>query len=686
MVESYDLFISYCGDDQSWVEGFLIDALKESGVSYNIEKDFILGAPWIAQVEDAIKNSKNVLLILSNAYLQQKSKEVIEILAATYGMDSRDWPVIPLYLDKMLDLPLRLKSMHGLDATNSETEEDSLSRLIKSLKAVPKSSKPPPPSPYIGARSYQESDSDFYFGRTKEIDDSEIALMEKRLLVLTGGSGSGKSSLVNAGIIPRIKNSPNFSTVGWSCVLFDLKDYEYDSTFNHADLRSELDSKATLVVIDELERVFKTENYLSTELFSSVKEVINNRRVHVILIVRDEYYSLCREQLIIDNQDYSLVRVDPLSNKALEEVITRPAEGLDVYIEPALTERLLNDFSGQYGGLHWLQKTMNSLWLKIRRKYLPLSVYQVMSISSKEYGNRVSTLLHSVLQDSAENFFNDLNEDQKSVVIRVFLRLSNLEDEINLTNRSTNIEECLSKGDDLSNVYLVIKYLTDERLITLVSSNGYKTNNIEISHAFLLRYWERCAEWSNELRKHELLRRGLSSVAKNSLLKKREIINVESFLKSAESKRVGVGDDIYLLLSNSKSNHKKNKITLFSLSALLICAFLLLLWDLASPRVVPVNISIRSGSNINKVAIDVINYLSKSGTWHEGSKKNIINAVVSPWSYSRCLIIELDDYSHENIPIYYAVYTVNRFYPLVGQCERAGLTEQPQECDCKKKL
>ena len=106
----YDLFISYADADHAWVEGYLLDALKQAGVRYHTEAAFALGAVRVQEFERAIRQSQRTLLVLSHAYLADDFNQFIEQLAQFYGLDTQTWPVIPLLLQPV-ELPFRLSML-----------------------------------------------------------------------------------------------------------------------------------------------------------------------------------------------------------------------------------------------------------------------------------------------------------------------------------------------------------------------------------------------------------------------------------------------------------------------------------------------------------------------------------------------------------------------------------------------
>jgi hypothetical protein len=112
----YDLFISYADADRAWVEGYLLDSLKQAGVRYHSEAAFALGTVRLLEFERAIQQSERTLLVLSPAYLADGFNQFIDLLAQCYGFDSATWPVIPLVLESV-KLPPRLNALVKLNAT-----------------------------------------------------------------------------------------------------------------------------------------------------------------------------------------------------------------------------------------------------------------------------------------------------------------------------------------------------------------------------------------------------------------------------------------------------------------------------------------------------------------------------------------------------------------------------------------
>jgi hypothetical protein len=273
-IKNYDLFVSYADADREWVEGYLLDALQQAGVNYCSEEEtFTLGAVRIEEFEKAVRDSERTLLILSNAYLADTENRFVNSLAQHFGFDTSTWPVIPLYLESELKVPTQLRVLVGLDATAPEKWEKVIERLCKDLDtATPKEAKIPE-CPYPGMIPFSEDDSQRFFGRSQEIKELLNRLHSSPFLTVIGPSGSGKSSLVFAGVIPALRESKLFGSGEWlvrvmrpgatplstlkTTLNSDLSDPKQAVTDL---LATQPQDEKLLLVVDQFEELFTTAN------------------------------------------------------------------------------------------------------------------------------------------------------------------------------------------------------------------------------------------------------------------------------------------------------------------------------------------------------------------------------------------------------------------------------------------
>ncbi|MGB3513968.1 MAG: TIR domain-containing protein, partial [Microcoleaceae cyanobacterium] len=300
----YDIFISYTEANKAWVKGFLLPPLDSAKIKYVERENFSLGVPELKELERFIKESKYVLLIISDAYLTDNFNEFTDILAQSYGIENKTWPVIPLFLEEV-QLPPTLKMLTSLDATDESKWQTIVERLCEQLKRpIPE---PPrkPECPYPGMKTFNEEDSKNFWGRDKEIDAMIRQLDNYPFLAVIGRSGSGKSSLVRAGLIPALKKSSRFLTGEWIVRTMrpDIKPVttlreilggsldELSATVK-SFLASQPNAQRFLLIVDQFEEVFtivKDEKIL--QYFQQVlSQLIQIKNCYVVLTIRADFY------------------------------------------------------------------------------------------------------------------------------------------------------------------------------------------------------------------------------------------------------------------------------------------------------------------------------------------------------------------------------------------------------------
>ena len=267
MNQEYDLFISYADADRPWVEGYLLDALTQAGVRYLSETAFRLGSPRIQEFQRAVQQSHRTLLVLSPAYLADSFRQFVDLLGQAYGEETQTWPVIPLVLQPV-QLPPRLAMLVQLRAVTAEEQTAAMTRLCADLKLAVPSASPKPACPYPGMKPFTEAMSDRFFGREQEIEELLGRLRLHPFLMVIGPSGSGKSSLVFAGLIPTLRRAGFFGAGEWlvrsmrpgATPLTTLKEVLGNDSITAGNitqiLSTQPNTERVLFVIDQLEEVF----------------------------------------------------------------------------------------------------------------------------------------------------------------------------------------------------------------------------------------------------------------------------------------------------------------------------------------------------------------------------------------------------------------------------------------------
>ncbi|MFE2487163.1 AAA family ATPase [Streptomyces mirabilis] len=365
--------------------------------------------------------------------------------------------------------------------------------------------------PYAGLASFQRADADCFFGRERFVSDLADRLRHGRLLALFGASGSGKSSILRAGLLPLLADAVVF-TPGWhpleECAIQLsarardtpgrlLADLSADPLNLHRAVRQFLadrpENDAELVlVIDQFEEVFTlcTDPAERTAFIAALVRAAQapNSRCRVVIAVRADFYAHCtRHPDLVEALHDAQIPVGPMSTAELRRAIVQPALRAGLTVEGALLAHLTAEAKGQPGVLPLLSHALLETWHRRRGNALTLAGFQAAGS------------IEGALAQTAEALYTQLNRHQQQLARQIFLRLTALGEGTEDTKRRLTRAE-LDETDDTA---LVLERAARARLLTL------DDNRVEIAHEALIRCWPRLTSWLTEdrdrLRTHRRL-------------------------------------------------------------------------------------------------------------------------------------------------------------------------------------
>lgn len=200
------LFISFVQDDQAWVEGFLVDALDTVGI-LTIPQPLSLPIRVEGDLfADAFPKTAQLLLVLSPNY---PLTGVLPYLRRRFGAAVEKWPV-RLLVVMATPIPADVAGLPVLDATDAAKWRAVVDKLARDLARNPIQAAPQLVCPYPGMRAFDELNSHHFYGRNAEIELLRSHLRLNPFIAVIGPSGSGKSSLVMAGLLPALRQSSTF--------------------------------------------------------------------------------------------------------------------------------------------------------------------------------------------------------------------------------------------------------------------------------------------------------------------------------------------------------------------------------------------------------------------------------------------------------------------------------------------
>jgi basic membrane lipoprotein Med (substrate-binding protein (PBP1-ABC) superfamily)/DNA-binding SARP family transcriptional activator len=368
----------------------------------------------------------------------------------------------------------------------------------------------PARNPFKGLRAFTEADATDFFGRRELVRELCAVLAGgARLVVLVGPSGSGKSSLAAAGLLPALRAGAVAGSDRWrisAMVPGADPTREWQVALASASRRSSLpgsedvsapagdapSAETALVLIDQFEELFtladedEAARFLAV-LTDTLRE--GDGRVRVLATLRGDFYDRpllhpAFAALFTTN----VVNVLPLDVAALEEAVTEPARQVGVEVEAALLAELLTDAAGQPGALPLFQYVLTELFEHRDGGAITLRRYH-------ELGG-----LHGALSRRAEHTYADLGPREQDLAEQVFLRLvSPGAGTADVRRRATAAE---LRGLDLDPVELadVLERFGRRRLLTFDRDPTTGDATVEVAHEALLDAWARLRGWIEEHR------------------------------------------------------------------------------------------------------------------------------------------------------------------------------------------
>jgi formylglycine-generating enzyme required for sulfatase activity/energy-coupling factor transporter ATP-binding protein EcfA2 len=411
-------------------------------------------------------------------------------------------------------------------------------QLVRALKAYLFRQRPflinlyPPDTdetaPFKGLEYFDTADAHLFFGRSALVQQIIQHLKEHNFLGIIGASGSGKSSLVRAGVVPHL------NAESYLCVITPTEHpLESLATALTANKESVL---ATAKLLDEMQQDGRTlDLYLKKqwagqtlgsvvlmvdqfeELFTMCQEE-NERSAFIenlltavspqtpssfkiIITLRDDFYHHCGSyprlrQALEASQKY----IGPMQPEELKEAIIQPAWQNGLEIEPGLVKLLLDDTQHEPGALPFLSHALLEIWKRRQGKVLAVSSYL-------EIGR-----VQGAVANTAESIYTQLLSPAQQPVARdIFLQLTKVSTNGPNTRRSVHINDLTKSFNNREDVQNVIQILENARLIVR------HQQMVQVTHEAVIRGWPRLHKWLEERKETILLHRQLAKDVKDWL-------------------------------------------------------------------------------------------------------------------------------------------------------------------------
>ena len=533
IVFSYDLFLSYNSANHGIVED-VARRLRAEGLKPFLDRWYLApGARWRTNLEDTLNSSKAIAVFVGPGEMGSWQQREVDV-ALDLQSRSPNLPVIPVLLPGS-EPPLGfLRQLSWVDL-RTQTLDLGTAILAKAARG-----EPPGPDlkehldvvrasicPYRGLFHFREEDAPFFFGREAVIDQLVDKVRRRPFVAVVGASGSGKSSVVRAGLVPRLRSDRN---TAWETVILVPTDQPLkalaraflpllDPTMGEVDrlaestklaehfrsgtislydiveriLEKQSGTNRVLIVVDQFEELYtltsdeEVRRRFLDELLATTSRA--ESKVNVALTLRGDFVgkALAYRPLSDRLQD-AQINLGPMTREELERAIREPAKKIELEFEAGLVRRILNDVGDEPGNLPLLEFALEELWENRRARLLLNETYDGMGE------------LKGALAKKAGDFFKSLSPGDQKVLQRVFLRIVRPSESGEDTRRRAAFTELPPEGAEL-----VLK-LADQRLLVTNQTQSGREQTVEVAHEALISNWSTLRAWVNEDREFLLWR------------------------------------------------------------------------------------------------------------------------------------------------------------------------------------
>lgn len=414
------------------------------------------------------------------------------------------------------------------------------------MEALPFAGEPP----YKGMQFFDQADAGLFFGRERLVarlvghlrnmlaaNEAANGAPQSRFLAVLGASGSGKSSILRAGLVAAIKTGkvltdgtyPPPGSQDWrghvitptvhplealACCLTSPSDAPITAAtlidnmtretrslhlFASKKILNSRDREFMLIIVDQFEELF-TLCRAEGEREAFIENLLNAAEspgpVIVIIALRADFYSHCSRyqrlrQALSERQEY----IGPLNAEELRRVIEQPARNAGWDFQAGLVELILREAGDEPGVLPLLSHALLETWQHRRGRTMTLESYS-------ETGG-----VSGAVVQTADSAFNGLSPKQQTIARRIFLRLTDLGEGTQETRRRATLSELVHQPEEMPAVERVLGVLSEARLITLAQGD------VEIAHEALIQQWPTLRNWLDEDREGLRIQRHLSASA-----------------------------------------------------------------------------------------------------------------------------------------------------------------------------
>jgi WD40 repeat protein/class 3 adenylate cyclase/tRNA A-37 threonylcarbamoyl transferase component Bud32 len=337
--------------------------------------------------------------------------------------------------------------------------------------------------PYRGLLAFEPEDRDYFFGREEVVAELVGRLAPGRLLAVVGASGSGKSSVLRAGVIAAVC-AGEVPGIERACVLTPGSSPPLD-----------IDDPVQLVVVDQFEELFtlcddsdRRQAFIDALLAADGPVAVGVRA--------DMYGKLAAHPALARAIAGNQLLLGAMNDEELERAVREPARLAGLRVEPGVVELAVREVAGEPGALPLLSHALRATWERRDGRTLTVEGY------------RDSGGVGAAVAQTADDVVGSMSAERRQLTRNVFLRLTELGEGMAETRRRVVIDELVPEGVSPEVIDALLERLAEARLVTLDKGTA------EVAHEVLIREWPALRGWLEEDREGFRLQRQLGDAAR----------------------------------------------------------------------------------------------------------------------------------------------------------------------------
>ena len=526
MSNQFDVFLSYHWRDHAHVEA-LATRLREQSLTVFLDRWYLTpGQSWPKALEETLARCRTVAVCIGQGEMgpwQQREQYLALERQVAAERQGQTFPVIPVLLPGA-EPPLGFLSQNTwVDFRARVDDPILLNTLVNAIHG-----RPPGPDaqdtvrntlaticPYRGLLYFREEDAPFFFGREAAISQLTSAVQQHHLVVVVGALGSGKSSVVRAGLVPELRKARDcvweIATIvptdrpvhALAAVLMPFLEpdmTETDRLIETNKLAEALLSRTVklrevvgrvlakqpgtdhlLLIADQWEELFTLckDDKARGCFIDNILDATANTRLSVVLTLRGDFFgrAITDYRPLSDRVQGAQVNLGPMKREELRLAIQEPAKKVGLTFEAGLVDLILEQVGDEPGHLPLVEFVLRRLWEDRQGGQLHHAAYKAMGE------------LQGAIAQKAEALFSKLSDEDQRKVQQIFLHLVRPGEGEADTRRRATLGEVGAEDHRLT------LQLADERLLVTSQVAGGGEETIEVSHEALIWHWDRLKGW-----------------------------------------------------------------------------------------------------------------------------------------------------------------------------------------------